>query len=76
MHEVSEKMFWPNSAPDSTSDDHSVVTSSGNEFCTEVIGTEKWVKDYENCGENNEQVVCRIAPKDTDGDSHNRVVIS
>ena len=46
-------VFWP----DPTSDDYSTVLDSGNEFCTEVIGTEKWVRDYENCEENNEEVV-------------------
>ena len=44
MREVSEKVFWPDGVPDPISDDHKVVTCSGNEFCTEVIGTENWVK--------------------------------
>ena len=76
MREVSERVFWPNHVPDPTSDDYDTVPDSGNEFCTEVIGTEKVVMDYENCEENIEQIVGGIATERNDEDSDNRVVIS
>ena len=68
MHEVSERVFWPNHMPDPTSDDYDTVPDSGNEFCMEVHGTEKWVRDYKNGEENNEQTVGGVAIEQTDDD--------
>ena len=73
--EVSERVFWPNGAPDPTSDGYNNVPDSGNEFCMEVIGTEKWVRDYENFEENVEQIVGGAATEKTAEDSDNGVVI-
>ena len=68
MRKVSEGVFWPNHVPDPTSNDYDTVPDSGNELCMEVHGTEKWVRDYKNGEENNEQTVGGVAIEQTDDD--------